>query len=538
MKRINIHSKASSLAVSAQSFVWSSVLRAVKSSASVCAAAAVVGVSAMATGCSLEETPYGFYSNKNFPMTEDDAEAAVLYIYDAINYIEYSRAIVFLGDMNTDELEPKGDAAQSTKDIDGWKLNNFKSNTTLGNYFKYSYITINRANSVIRDVAKMSIDESLRNRYVGEAYFMRGYSYFNLARNFGRVPIHTSVVETLEDSQAPLAASLDEMWDRVIEDFETACGLLSYYKHPETGRADLAAAQSMLAKTYLHLASAKANGVPQYADMSFDTEDYYAKAAEYAAKVVLNPEQITYGFSETLDEIYDVEKPDGAEHIFIMSMDRTGASEGQYSKISKMYLPYIAGGTVYLKDESGSLIPTHDGWGEYRTATSFYENSFETGDKRHDELIVSEVYDKDGNVVASLADGKLPYPFCRKYIDPSFVGDKTSTRPYLIRFSDIALVYAEAAGPVADAYTLVNTIRRRAGLGELAPGLSVENFRKAVLNERVCELAFEGNICYDLRRCNLLHTKVSEAVGQGLTAEDVVFYPIPSIETDLNPNIK
>ena len=202
-----------------------------------------------------------------------------------------------------------------------------------------------------------------------------------------------------------------------------------------------------------------------------------------------------------------------------------------------MYIPYIAGGTVYLKENDGSLSPTHDGWGEYRTTDSFYA-SFESGDKRHDELIVSEVYDKDGTVVASLSDGKLPYPFCRKYIDPHFVGDKTSTRPYLIRYSDIALVYAEAAGPVDAAYGLVNFIRRRAGLGDLAPGLSVQDFRKAVLKERISELAFEGNVCYDLRRWNLLHTKVSAAVSQGLTAEDMLFYPIPSIETDLNPNIK
>ncbi len=496
-------------------------------------AAAVAALGA----CSLEETPYGFYSDKNFPTTEADAEAAVLYIYDAINYIEYSRSIVFLGDMNTDELEPKGDAAQSTQDLDAWRTNNFKSNTALGNYFKYSYITVNRANAVIKNVPSMNIDESFRDRYVGEAYFMRGYSYFNLARNFGRVPVHTSVVETLADTQTSLPASLDEMWARVIEDFETACRLLSYYSTPETGRADLAAAQAMLAKTYLHLASAKANGVPQYSDMSFNVDEYYAKAAEYAAKVVLNSEQTTYGFSDNLEDIFDVEKPSGPEHIFIMSMDRTGASEGQYSKISKMYLPYIAGGTVYLKENDGSLTPTHDGWGEYRTTDAFYE-SFESGDKRHDELIVSEVYDKDGNTIASVSDGKLAYPFCRKYIDPSFVGDKTSTRPYLIRYSDIALVYAEAAGPVDDAYKLVNFIRKRAGLGELAPGLSVDAFRQAVLQERIYELAFEGNICYDLRRWNLLHKMVTAAVSQGLTAEDMVFYPIPSIETDLNPNIK
>ena len=52
-------------------------------------------------------------------------------------------------------------------------------------------------------------------------------------------------------------------------------------------------------------------------------------------------------------------------------MDRTGASEGQYSKISKMYIPYVAGGTIYLKNEDGSFSATHDGWGEYRTTKEF-----------------------------------------------------------------------------------------------------------------------------------------------------------------------
>ena len=121
------------------------------------------------TACNLEEKPYGFYSEGSFYKTEADAQAATMYIYDAINYIEYSRAIVFLGGMNTDELDPKGDATQSTKDLDAWSLNNFKSNTTLGNFFKYSYITINRANAVIENVPGMSIDEDLKNRFVGEA---------------------------------------------------------------------------------------------------------------------------------------------------------------------------------------------------------------------------------------------------------------------------------------------------------------------------------------------------------------------------------
>ena len=66
--------------------------------------------------------------------------------------------------------------------------------------------------------------------------------------------------------------------------------------------------------------------------MSFNVDDYYAKAAEYAAGVVDNPAQTTYAFDPDLMHIYDVRYPDGPEHIFIMSMDRTGESEGQYSK--------------------------------------------------------------------------------------------------------------------------------------------------------------------------------------------------------------
>ena len=490
------------------------------------------------TACNLEEKPYGFYSEGSFYKTEADAQAATLYIYDAINYIEYSRAIVFLGGMNTDELDPKGDATQSTKDLDAWSQNNFRSNVTLGNFFKFSYITINRANAVIENVPGMQIDEALKNRFTGEAYFMRAYSYFNLARNFGRVPIHMKVVASIDDTAAGLAESLDELWGYIFADLKEAERLLPYYAKPEPGRVDKAAAEGLLAKAYLYLASAKDYQVPQYKDMSFDVDDYYAKAAEAAAGVVDNPEQTTYGFDPDLMHIYDVQYPDGPEHLFIMSMDRTGESEGQYSKISKMYIPYIAGGTVYLKQgDAETFIPTHDGWSEYRTNIDFYNNMYEDGDLRKDWLICKEVYDADGNVSASYP-GKLTYPFCRKYIDPGFVGDKTSTKPFLMRYSDIALTYAEAAGPTDKAYALVNAIRNRAGLGDLPAGLDKAAFRKAVIKERITELAFEGNITYDMRRTGRLHT-VQALVGQGVTnEEDVLFYPIPSIETDLNPNIK
>lgn len=491
----------------------------------------LVGISS----CDLEEYPYGFYSEDNFYKTEADVEAAVNYIYDATTYIEYSRTIVFLGDMNTDDMDTKGDAAADTKSLDQWTFNNFKTNMHLANLFKYSFIIINRANAVIKRVPDMNINEDIKNRYLGEAYFMRGYSYFFLACNFGLVPVHLAPVEKLSETTVPPAASLDEIWNMIISDLTTAGNLLPYYSVPETGRADKVAADALLAKSYLYIASAKEHNVPQYVDMTHDVEEYYKKAAEFAGKVINNPKQTVFGFSDNLLDIYDVGKPTGPEHIFIMSMDRTGASEGQYSKISKMYIPYISGATIYIKQgDTDNLIASHDGWGEYRTNIPFY-NSFESGDRRKEWLIVDKVYDANGNLIASYADGKLNYPFCRKFIDPNFLGDKTSTRPYLIRYSDVALIYAEAAGPTAKSYELVNYIRNRAGLGNLPSNLDKNAFREAILNERRHELAFEGNRCYDLRRWNRLHTDITAVKEQGLTAEQMVFYPIPSIETDLNP---
>lgn len=490
------------------------------------------------TACSLEEYPYGFYSEDNFYKTSEDAKAAVNYIYDAINYLDYSRAIVFLGDMNTDCLSPKGDANASNKALDSWNQTNFTTNTTLSNVFKYSYITINRANTVIEKVGAMTnIDEDLKNRYVGEGYFMRGYSYFCLARNFGKVPVHLSSVGDLSASAVPAAESLDEIWGIVIDDLKKASDLLPYFKEAETGHADKVAAYGFLAKAYLYLASAKEHGVPQYSEMSFNVDEYYTEAVKYAGYVVDNPAQTTFGFDPDLMDIYDVENPRGPEHIFIMSMDRTGDNEGQYSKISKMYLPYISGGEVYIRQaDTDTFIPTHDGWGEYRTTTAFYD-SFESGDLRHDWLICNEVYDEAGNLTYSVANGKLSYPFCRKFIDPKHIGDKTSTRPFLLRYSDVALVYAEAAGPTAKSYELLNYIRHRAGLGDVAPGLDLASFREKVLLERSYELSFEGNQCYDLRRWNRLHTDITAVKEQGLSAEDVVFYPLPSLESDLNPNL-
>jgi len=76
--------------------------------------------------------------------------------------------------------------------------------------------------------------------------------------------------------------------------------------------------------------------------------------------------------------------------------------------------------------------------------------------------------------------------------------------PYL-RLAEIYLSYAEAANqyegtPSTLALQRVNDVRARVGLPGLPAGMSKDNFHKAIMKERCCELGFEWGRWFDLIR--------------------------------------
>jgi len=477
--------------------------------------------------CSLQEKSYGFYSGDNFYQTEEDAESGLMYAYNALNYLEYLRGIWYVGDIPTDDMYPKSDESGDIHMLENWTVTPTTELTQY--YYKYCYIGINRANMVIDRVGSGNFSEEVRNRIVGEALFLRAWNYFNLVRTFGRCPVTLKPISSLEQTTSPLAGSIKELYDIIIKDCQDAISMLEVNK--SFGRVDKAAAQGLLAKVYLTLASSKEHGAAGYRDMSFDVDETYALAATEARHVV-NDYPGVYGFDEDLRHIYDVYAPDGPEHIFIMSTDRSGTHEGMYTKIPLQFLPNNSSVPIFIKYSDGTLQKGNgNGWGVFLINDDFVENAYLTTDKRRTELIHRTIYDQNGiEVTPSPVRGY----FTSKYVDPDFIGERTSARPYLMRFSDIALVLAEAAGP-EEGYPLVNTIRARAGIGELTPGLSLGDFRAAVIDERKRELAFEGNRLFDLKRTASVTRTVQEA--SSLTEDEAAFYPIPQREVDLNPNV-
>lgn len=482
------------------------------------------------TSCDISEEPYGFYSEDNFYKTPADAEAALLYVYNAFTYLEYTRGVTNIGDLPTESTDLKQDEGQDAQELNRWTAN--ASNESLQNYFKYCYIAINRANAVIEQVEGSSFAPEIKDPIVGEAYFLKSWAYFSLIRVFGVVPIQASMVKTVNQTTPEMAESLDQLYDLLIADLEKAEALLEI--NQRVGRVDQVAAWSLLAKAYITIASSKENNVAKYAEMNRDVQTMYDSAAYWSRKVLY--EQSEYGLEPVLSDIYNIDKPDGPEHIFILSQDRTGQNEGNYSKTPLMFMPWGDGNPFYVKLADGTLVYTTNGWEVYRVNADFAA-TYAVNDKRRIELFQSAIYDENGDEVGSVASGKLPGIYCIKYLDPHFVGDKTSAKPYLIRFSDIALVFAEAVGPTTEGYEWINEIRQRAGINVLPSGMGVADFRRAVIRERAWELAFEGHYLYDLRRTASVTSTVPAAQDAGITEEQAAFYAIPQQELDLNPNI-
>jgi starch-binding outer membrane protein, SusD/RagB family len=140
----------------------------------------------------------------------------------------------------------------STHDFFNWGSdvfwNNYQIPATFGGlttFWNQSYIGIARANASFKVIAdaknKGILNTALANRLTGEAYFLRGMTYYYLAASFGGVPLELSAVT---DGLAP-RSSRDSVFRQVVSDMQQAENLLlskSALPASELGRATKGAA--------------------------------------------------------------------------------------------------------------------------------------------------------------------------------------------------------------------------------------------------------------------------------------------------------
>ena len=176
--------------------------------------------------------------------------------------------IVFRNDFIVDDIasddvkkkwNPDGDQAW----MDQVQSFNFTaSNQAFNGQWSYDYEGISRANlaiSYLTDAAitaKIGIDPALKDRLLGEVYFLRAFYYFDLVNNFGDVPLVLKPLSSFDEAYSVAKRETkDKVYAQISVDLGQAKTLLPNSKHSdpvETWRASKGAVLALQAKVALY----------------------------------------------------------------------------------------------------------------------------------------------------------------------------------------------------------------------------------------------------------------------------------------------
>ena len=517
-----------------------------------------------------EETP-GTTKVSEFFTSLSTAEAVVNAAYVPMTW-EFGTTYYpewYFGDIVSDDALKGGQDINDGADLR--ELENFKANSDneiLLGYYRAQWQGIQRANLAIDEIPTTRIetegDEAekqakYRDRYLGEAYFLRGYYYFRLARMFGGMPLIDYVIKS-SNQWAQTRSTMDETLNFAIEDFKRAENLLwekDKYSDEELGRATKGAAQAMLLKANLYRADYLRN-----AGNETEAQKYFAEAAKWGEKVIKSRQ---YSLWPNYLDNFRLANENGRESVFEIQYTEEATSD--YGGEG-----YTRGTMTTILQRSRSSAFGEAGWGYDRPTQNLY-NEYEAGDARRDETILVPTDEQIETPAQEIYCGDRMLN--RKY---AMYNDGTNGGIYKlahatrspknniqIRYADVLLMYAEAcceSGDLPSAKSALKEVRDRAGLSQfpytaVIQGQTVtfndnqEDLRKAIRHERRVELAMEGHRWFDLTRWGIAkETMDTYMAGETEEAKELYgtfqkgkheLFPIPSKEIDLsgieqNPN--
>lgn len=392
---------------------------------------------------------------------------------------------------------------------------NGASNGPISNFWQYRYKGILRCNVAIDRISNAELeDKELQARLVAEARFLRGYFYFELARNFGGVPLITEF-KMPEEIQGITRASLENTYKFIEEDLIAAAEVLpkrSEYADADMGRATSGAALGLLGKVYL------------YQEKWTEARDVLQKLIPESGYTGEDAQTTEYDLLPNFGDVWDKDFDNSVESLF----------EVQYEYHATLA---VGGSLSTLTGARSCGAALGDGWA-WCQPTANLEAAYSEDDERREWTIIktgcTEIKgETEENFTKILNDNKeiSVYDDCvEKYnlpanslvIDPSghksgriirkyylplndrpevYNTDKSPLNHRILRYADVLLMYAEACNELSDdthAQAALNRVRNRAGLSPVS--VTGNELRHAIRNERRLELAFEQNRLYDIRR--------------------------------------
>lgn len=446
----------------------------------------------IATGCDvLNQNPQTAISDDIAIQDQKSAEAALNGLYSQLqsgNY--YGNNLQIISDVTSDIAQSVG-TWDFYREMDTYVTST--GNLESRDLWSQIYTTINHANNIITEVPNLdNVAQNTKDQILGEAYFIRALSYFDLTRTFGGVPglagtmgvpIVTNPSRKIGESSYPERATIEASYNQVESDLKVAEKLLDGFVSPN--RASAAAAQAMLSRLYLYIQN-------------------YELAEQYATQII---DGYSFELTENFEDNFFSENT--SEAIFELAFNTT-----DNNGIRFWYFPSDKGGRgdIALHDTYAAMVMSR------------------ADDER------SKLIDFDDNV-------GVYYP--TKYKKPG--GDDNIQ---VLRLAEMYLNRAEArtrkatpdfSGALAD----LNKIRNRAGLPDTTgSGVDTkEEILNAIQLERGIEFIEEGHRWFDLvrtgRAVNVL-TNIRRTNGDPVSLVDPgrMVFPIPSRDLDANTNLE
>lgn len=478
---------------------------------------AVFGIGALflAESCKksfLEVPPQGQQPAEQFWTSEADATKAVNSIYANLRgWTEVAFAPIAIESLGSDDTETGSDPSDGSVPFMN-TYNNFTVTSTQGqlsDFWNGRYQTINLCNQVIDNIPAISMDATLKSRYIAEAKFVRAYEYFRLVRAFGDVPLRLNLPKDASEYNLPRSPKA-QVWTAIEQDLTDAANALpTGYSGADIGRATKGAALAFHAKAAMYQG--------KWADVKTYTDQVMALGI--------------YNLFANYEQLFRIPNENSVESIFEIQAKHIpgdcAASNSQYSQVQ------------------GVRGVARGGWG-FNVPTTDLANAYETGDPRRDATII---FRGETTPAGNAIPMSVPNPMYnqKSYVpfnDPNNqdCNEGADQNIRVMRYAEVLLMNAEAnneLGNTAAALASLEKVRARARAGNnaiLPPVTTTDKtaLRTAIWNERRVELAMEFDRYFDVVRQGRAAT-VFGPLGWKANKNEV--WPVPQSEIDLSAGV-
>jgi hypothetical protein len=457
----------------------------------------------------LDVTQKSSINKSSMWQTESDVKAAMYGIYNQYRNV-YKINMSYWGDFRT------GVMGAGLGSYNGTNLanNQLSSSEGKGTNWGSLYTCINDCNMVLKyaDNVKYGSEATL-NEIKANAYFVRAYCYYTIARVWGDAPIMLEGIESDKDSIYPSRSPQSEVYARVEKDIASAESLMPATVNAKTTASP--AAVEMLKTDYYLWKYRRLNGTASDLD-----------AADAACSAVLS--NTAYGLLDKYSDVFSVTNKKNKEIIFAIHFEKTTEEFTTY------YDDYLIPDSKYTDDI------------KYRNADSVKTGS-EDQWYSFSKSYQSQIYEVKGDTRATTSFKSFTVPETGKTYSwiNKFPGEWSDNTRYftsdipIYRYDEAILFKAEIENlKGGDALTYLNMIAKRAyGVENYYPAMGQEDMNEAIYNERLKEFTAEAKTWWDTIRMGYAFTKIPSLRGRQNEA-NILLWPISSDCFEENPNIR